>query len=424
MFFKPLRNSILLAVACAAMPACAEDFQGSDHPIDYDEEPVNYSEAQPQNKIEELQAKIKSGEVKLGWDDKFGYLLSVMDALGIPKSSQTLVFSKTSLQRKLISPANPRSLYFNDDIYVGYIPGAPVMEFSVADPKIGAAFYSVEQDKAAQPVFTRNSDCMQCHGAQRSLGVPGHFMRSVPTDTTGELDVTGEVNDMTHCAPLVDRWAGWYVTGKHGGQQHRGNLVGLKAYERAKTEPGVNGNITELGKFFDQDNYPAKGSDIVALMVLAHQTHMHNYITRMNLETQQMMAMYGHTRYLRHQTEGFLRHILFTEEAVLSEPVEGNPQFITDFTAQSVRDSKGRSLRDFDLKTRLFKYPCSFLIYSESFDAIPAVMREQLLRSLHDILTGKNTDPQFTRLSAEDRLAILEILRETKPNLPDYWRGK
>jgi len=421
MIFKSLHYTLLITVLCT-LPASAEDFQGSDHPIDYDEEPVNYSKVQPHNKIEDLQVKINSGAVTIAWDEKFGYLPAVMEALGIPKSSQTLVFSKTSLQRKLISPANPRSLYFNDDIYAGYIPGAPVMEFSIADPKIGAAFYSVVQDKAAPPSFVRNSDCMQCHGAQRSLGVPGHFMRSVPTDTTGELDVTGEANDMTHCAPLADRWAGWYVTGKHGAQQHRGNLVGLKAYERAKSEPGLNGNLTELDKYFDQDSYPAKGSDIVALMVLAHQTHMHNYIARMNLETRQMMAMYGHTRYLRHQTEAFLRYILFTEEATLTEPVEGNPHFITDFTAQSVRDSKGRSLRDLDLKTRLFKYPCSFLIYSESFDAIPAVMRDQILQALHDILTGKNTDPQFAHIPAEDRLAILEILRETKPNLPDYWR--
>ena len=97
----------------------AEDFQGSDHPIEYDREPINYSEAKPEDPITALQAKVASGEVKLAWDDKFGYLPAVLDALRIPRSSQMLVFSKTSLQRKLIEPENPRALYFNDDIYIG-----------------------------------------------------------------------------------------------------------------------------------------------------------------------------------------------------------------------------------------------------------------------------------------------------------------
>ena len=93
-----------------------------------------------------------------------------------------------------------------------------------------------------------------------------------------------------------------------------------------------------------------------------------------------------------------------------------------DFTARAIRDAKGRSLRDLDGKTRMFKYPCSFLIYAPSFDAIADPIKDVILKKLHDILTGKSDDPQFARLTPEDRLAILEILRETKPGLPDYWR--
>jgi hypothetical protein len=166
-----------------------------------------------------------------------------------------------------------------------------------------------------------------------------------------------------------------------------------------------------------------KGSDIVALMVLEHQAHMHNYITRLNFETQMMMAMYGHIRYLRHQQDAFLRYLLFTEEAPLTAPLKGNPEFTAAFQQPGRRDAQGRSLRDLDLQTRLFKYPCSFLIYSDAFAKLPPVMKEELLRRLHAILTGEDQSPAFAKIAAGDRQAILEILRATLPGLPDYWRA-
>ena len=398
---------LALAILLAG-PAFAEDFQGAAHKLEYEEEPILYSKTAPDDPVARLQRRLESGEVKLAWDEKFGYLPGILDALGVPKTSQMLVFSKTSLQRKLISPSNPRALYFNDDVYVGYIPGAPLMEVSAVDPKHGGMFYSIEQEKVRKPRFERNQDCMQCHGAQRTLGVPGHFVRSVPVDASGELDTQNEVSDITHCTPLADRWAGWYVTGQHGPQTHRGNLVG--------------GNAAESGHLFDEANYPGKGSDVVALMVLEHQAHMHNYITRLNFETQIMTAMYGHIRYLRHQEDAFLRYLLFTEEAGLTAPISGNAEYVTAFAKPGPRDSKGRSLRDLDLQTRMFKYPCSYLIYSDAFAQMAPVMKEQLLRRLFAILTGQETHPDFAKIPANDRRAILEILRETMPSLPNYWR--
>jgi hypothetical protein len=334
-----------------------------------------------------------------------------------------LVFSKTSLQRTIISPANPRALYYNDNVYIGYIPGAPRMEVSAVDPKLGGVFYTLEQEKVRKPRLTRESDCLRCHASARSMGVPGHILRSIGTDETGELDAQTEVDEISHCTPLADRWGGWYVTGTHGSQTHRGNLVGAEAFARQKEEPNYLGNLTDLSRFLDVMNYPVKTSDICAEMVLEHQAHMHNYITRLNYETQLMMQMYGHIRYLHHQEEAFLRYLLFTEEAPLTEPVAGDPAFARDFSARGPRDSKGRSLRDLDMKTRLFKYPCSFLIYTDAFDHMPSVMREDLLGRLYDILTGKDKDPQFAKIAPEDRQAVLEILRETKPSLPAYWHG-
>ena len=157
-------------------------------------------------------------------------------------------------------------------------------------------------------------------------------------------------------------------------------------------------------------------------MVLEHQAKMHNYITRLSYETQTMMAMYKHIRYLRHQEDAFLRYLLFTEEAPLTAPISGDPEYAQGFTALGPFDAKGRSLREFDLRTRLFKYPCSFLIYSPQFDALPAVMKDHLLQRLYAILSGQDQDPQFAALDGDKRRAILEILRETKPGLPDYWQ--
>jgi hypothetical protein len=79
-------------------------------------------------------------------------------------------------------------------------------------------------------------------------------------------------------------------------------------------------------------------------------------------------------------------------------------------------------LREFDLQTRLFKYPCSFLIYSEAFDELPTVMKEHLLERLWAILNGTDKSEDFAHLREEDRTAVREILLATKPNLPAYWK--
>lgn len=423
------RNSVgelvLLAGLLAVIaPARADDFQGSTHKVPYDEEIIDYSNKQPDSPIEKLQAKIDRGEVKLEYDGKFGWLPSLLKELNISKASQVIVFSKTSLQRAFITPSNPRSIFFNDDVYLGFIPGAPVMEVSASDPKLGGVFYTLALDPEAKPQFVRANDCTSCHGAAKTLGVPGHFVRSIATDETGEIDQSNEISYINHRTPLADRWGGWYVTGQHGTQTHRGNLIGKEQWDRHEKHPGnqPGGNLADLGKFFDQGKYLGHGSDLVALMVLEHQGQMHNYITRLNFETQIMLKTYGHIRYLRTQVAGFLRFLLMTEEAPLTAPVSGNPEYVKSFEALGPRDKQGRSLRDFDLQTRMFKYPCSFLIYSDGFDAIPKEMRDHLLQRLHDILTGKDTSEDFAGLSAEDRKNILEILVDTKPNLPDYWR--
>lgn len=419
---RSLRFLLAVAIIGIAPPLVAEDFQGSAHAMPYDDDVIGYSAQTPHDRIAKLQVQIASGEVKLKWDAQFGWLPALLDELKIPKSSQMLVFSRTSFQRRVINPRNPRSIFYNEDVYVGYIPDAPLMEISAVDPKLGGIFYSIEQTPQLKPSFTRSQDCLQCHVSGRTLGVPGHFVRSLRTDGGGEIITGTDTGDVTHCTPLADRWGGWYVTGEHGAQTHLGNLVGLSAFDRHSGEPGFRGNLADLTPILDTSKYLRPRSDIVALMVLEHQAHMQNYITRLNYETQVMTTRYGHIRYLKSQVNAFLRYLLFTEEAPLSAPVRGDPQYAADFMAQGLRDAKGRSLRDLDLQTRLFRYPCSYLIYSEAFDQMPTVMRDHLFQRLYDILTGQDADPQFAGLAANRRLEVLEILRETKQNLPAYWR--
>jgi len=252
--------------------------------------------------------------------------------------------------------------------------------------------------------------------------VPGHVLRSFETDETGAVDLNSGASEVNHRTPLTERWGGWYVTGTHGMQTHRGNLIGQAAFARQQREPNYLGNLTDLSRFFETSRYPEPTSDIVALMVLEHQTHMHNFITRLNDEATLMLHTYGHVNYLKSVEESFLKYLLFTEETPLTAPIRGNSGFTRTFENLGPRDHLGRSLRQFDLRTRLFKYPCSYLIYSEAFDRLPEKMKEQIYGRLWGILNGRDDEIELQRIPRSTRRAILEILLETKPGLPDYWK--
>jgi hypothetical protein len=414
-------NFVLLATFGLAISARAQDFQGSTHIVPLDET-INYNKTQPDDPVKQLQRRIEHGELKLKYDSEHGYLDSVLKEFGISKSSQVLVFSKTSFQRELISPSTPRALFFNDDVYIGFIPSAPLMEISTADPKLGGVFYTLEQSAVTTPKFSRTDQCLECHVTGRTMGVPGHLLRSLETDESGAPDLASDISEVNDRTPMEERWGGWYVTGKHGDQIHRGNLVGKAAFAKQEKKPNYLGNISDLNQFFDGTRYPEQSSDIVALMVLEHQIHMHNFITRLKFESQVQLARYGHINYITNIANAFLKYLLFTEEAPIRSRVEGNSGFAKDFSDLGPKDNKGRSLRDFDLETRLFKYPCSYLIYSKSFEALPVKMKEHIYKRLWEILTEQDKSADFENISHKDKRAILEILIETKSGLPDYWK--
>ena len=291
MKLRPVLATIatMRALTLLSNARAAGDFQGATQMMPFDEGTLNYYKATAHDPITRLQGLIDHGKTTLHFSAKHGYLDSVLAELEIPKSSQVLVFSKTSFQRDRISPGTPRALFFNDDVYIGFIPGSPLMEVSTADPKLGGVFYTLDQKSESKPQFTRQDQCLECHHSAKSMGVPGHLLRSFMTDESGVVELNSGISEVNHRTPIEERWGGWYVAGKHGSQTHRGNLIGKAAFERQEKQPNYLGNLTDLSPFFDVSRYPGTNSDIVALMVLAHQAHMHNFITRLRDETRRAL---------------------------------------------------------------------------------------------------------------------------------------
>ncbi|QEG36758.1 hypothetical protein [Bythopirellula goksoeyrii] len=407
--------------------------------IDFERPPINYSTATPDNPVSRLQARLDSGEVELTYDENRGYLASVLEQLGISPSSQMLVFSKTSFQPQKISPRRPRAVYFGEDAYVGWVQRGDVLEISTVDPQLGAVFYTLEQKAAAKPTLVQDrGQCIVCHASSRTADVPGHLVRSVYPAPSGQPYFGAGTFTTDDRSPFHERWGGWYVTGTHGKERHMGNVVvqGKDDPEELDREAGA--NVTDLSELLNTSPYLASHSDIVALMVLEHQTRMHNLITRANFETRaachyDRIMNKALERPLDQRSESTERRIaavveklidglLFVDEYPLNDPIEGSSTFSQEFSEIGPQDSQGRSLRQLDLSQRLMKYPCSYLIYSEPFAGIPVATQEQIYRRLYDILSGTDTNEKYAHLTSADRRAILEILRETKTDLPDYWK--
>jgi hypothetical protein len=391
------------------------------------------------NAVSRLIDRLAAGRTSLRSDGDHGYLRSVLRELQVPESSQVMVFSKTSLQRQRIGPKTPRAVYFNDDVYVGFCLRGDVIELSTADPQLGTAFYTLDQHDESAARITRQTDsCLVCHGSSQNHGVPGHLVRSVFADRQGLPLLTAGSYRTDYTSPLRERWGGWYVTGTCGKQVHLGNLIADKG--RVEAEDNTRGvNVTDLHDRFTADLYPTPHSDIVALMVLEQQAEGHNRITRANLLTRaalddaaEMNKALGRpadyrsestTSRIRNAGEPLVKYLLFSGEAKLTDRIVGTSGFARDFADRGPRDRHGRSLREFDLERRLFKYPLSYLIYSRSFDALPAPVKDYVLARLWDVLSGTDTSADFAHLSAADRRAIIEILCDTKSDLPDYWRA-
>lgn len=377
---------ILIAAACYAAVRFSDAFSGA-----LDQPEIGYATLPVTDRVEQLNRKLESGEVSLDRQLGVGYLPAVLEALKVPVESQMVVFARDSLQQRIIYINNPRTIFFNDSVAVGWVHGEPFVEVAAQDSRQGIHFYTLNQSDV-HPTFARHDDqvCLTCHESYAALDIPGMLVRSSPVAADGmpNRDLGNYVSD--HRSAFEERWGGWFVTGDTGSIEHLGNQAGGAAL-----------------KPFDGDGYLASSSDIVALMVFDHQMRMMNMITRLGWEfrIRQPEELDGAVR-------EFVDYLLFKDEAKLPSPVRGASGFAEKFEAEGPRDKLGRSLRELDLKRRLMRYPCSYMIYSDAFDGMPDAAKSAVYRRMWTVLSA---DPR------PEAKAVIEILRATKKGLPEYW---
>lgn len=403
--------------------------------IDYEREPISYNSAEPQDRMYALQQRLESGEVLLTQDDHFGYLKSLLEHLDISPDSQTLVFSKTSFQLRKISPRRPRAVYFNDDVYVGWVRDSSVIEIAATDPVNGTMFYTLESTASGPKVARDKGQCLSCHVNYRTQGVPGLVMRSIYPSDAGRFVASAPSHTLDHNSPFEERWGGWYVTGKHGELTHLGNAVCRDKDDFETLDSSRAFNLEDLSDRIATDKYLRSGSDIVALLLLEHQTQMHNLMTRASYEARaaqhhdQMMneildrpaehVSDTTRRRIASASEKLLRYMFFADAPRWADSIQGNEEFSSHFEAIGPFDAQGRGLHQLDLEQRLLKYPLSYLIHSQSFDQLPVSVKTVLGKRFRELLVDGQRQ-EFPSLTDDNALAISEILQECEP---EFWNA-
>lgn len=369
---------------------------------------VDYLSAASSDPLARLMADVAAGKTELAHNETQGYLPALLKALDIPVESQLLLFSRTSLQARHIGPQNPRAFYYTDEITVGWIPDAPILEIMAQDPVKGSVFYSIPQTADGGFLPRREpTRCNGCHVTQRSAGVPGFLVRSFETDARGG-PLTGKAR-ITHASPIESRWGGWFLTGATPKQPHRANLLGKEDFARNVAEPQHRGALAELSSLTKLDRYPAETSDVASALVFDHYGDTYNVLMRVNAEQRLGKPLKG--------VDSLVTALLLMDEAPLAGPIVGGGGFAERYLEQGPRDAQGRSLRELDLQSRVFKYGVSPLVYSRTFRELPDPARRDVQQRMTAFLdgtvewTGVERDPAL-------RQAALEILRDTIPDWP------
>lgn len=392
-------------------PLCAR--AGYTPPV-YDQAPISYTHTVPDDPIARLAGRVSSGALKLAGPDK-EILRTILRELAVPEASQVLVFSKTSLEASLISPSNPRALYFSDSVYVGYVPGG-LVEAAAIDPKLGPVFYALDPAdvREGKRSFVREKTCLRCHAGNDSREVPEVFMRSVATAPSGEVLSPHDGEITSDRTPFEQRWGGWYVTGDTGVKGHRGNRFGgVDAPEAQAPLPALAGK------------YLSGTSDMVALLVLQHQVDTQDCLTRAGQRVRR--ALYANALgedtaeglpekvqvLVDAQAQEVVDHILFLGAASLPDGIQGSVTFQKAFLEQAPQDSPGRALRQLSLHGQLFAHRCSYMIDSASFRELPRLLKRRVLEHLRSALQSTNPDDRYAYLTKEERSFILGSLADT-----------
>jgi hypothetical protein len=403
--------TISVLVALPALPTRAENLVAS-------------------NIVERYQQQLENGTAKLAYaDDGRGYLPSILRAFNIPRHSQLLVFSASSLQFDKINQKTPRALYYQDNVSVGAVLDGHLIEIIATDRDSGVAFYTLDTTKSDKPRFVRRTkECTTCHGYV-SRWAPGLMVATYSTGPGGKLlnlDPYNPFRLTDDRTPFEDRYGGWYVTGKTGAMRHRGNVT-IDPKDPLVLAPGGT-NVPGLGDRIDIERYLEPGSDIVSLLTLEHQAGFVNLTTRINAQYRSLdnkdatSALRATDEEIDASINELISYMTFAKEAPLPSPVTGTSGFTKTFSEGGSADAKGRSLRQFDLETRVFRYPLSYMIYSQAFDNLSALAKDRVLRRLYEVLRGANDGQDGVDFRARGGEAAINILAATKVGLPDYWK--
>ena len=295
-------------------------------------------------------------------------------------------------------------MYFNDSVVVGWVRRGFV-EIAAQDPEQGTVFYRAHSGLLGGLSITRDNDCLSCHHSHRTAAVPGM------------------IEPMGQTRPLERRWGGWYVTGNLGTIQHFGNVDVAKLTSGDSTPPTI--TLTSLEKTFDTRGYLTPYSDIAALMVFEHQMQMTNLLTRLGWTTR--VAMHdkrpvASSSDFRDRVAEVVDYMLFVDEAPIASSIQGTSGFAANFSERGPRDSKGRSLRQLDLNTRLLRYPCSYMIYSAQFEKLPTEAKN----AVYESACGRSCQAR-TRTSAISAshppidVRFSKSCGKRRPDLPRYF---
>lgn len=409
--------SLCLATFLSLQTAFAQERYERDYPG------IPYAEGGGNDAVSRLFAGMENPELVLPHHPVRGYLDAVLAALDINPDSQVLVFSKTSLKQRFITPDNPRALYYNDQVYVGWVPGSSSLEIGAMDPGLGPVFFDLKQAETAMPQAERQLHrCLRCHDSYSFSGggVPRFMLSTVLAGEAGDI-VSHEINLITDTSvPVESRWGGLYVTGEHGQQRHLGNIIVRNAASLREREDNSNGNLSSLEGRVDLTRYLRQTSDIVSLLVLEHQIEVQNRITRAGWEIRNAknQGVYEESLLAEH-AEPLLHSLLMLDEALLEDAVRGSSGFSDWFEARGPRDSAGRSLRELDLGTRTFRYPVSYLVHSDAFRALPPEVLDYVFTEMAAFIEGRRSHPGFG-LDPDDRAGLQALLRETLPDFAPY----
>ena len=386
-----------------------------------DEVPHLYRQRPLKDRVSLIRDQLESGNLPLDRSGELPFLLSLLKVLEIPVSSQLLVFSTTSLQLSLISPKNPRAIYFNEDIYVGFIPGGRI-ELVSLDPALGGVFYIFDIPKPGQGIhLDRSERCMNCHASDETGHVPGLVIKSVMPGPTGGSLTAYRIGQTGHQIPLSERFGGWHLTGASGLLEHHGNLTGKLSDGKLTLHPNP------LGDNFDGRHYPVMTSDLLPHLLLEHQAGFVNRAVEATYRARTLLHLRSgsftpeQAKELEDQAQGIVSYLLFQEEAPLPKQVWKASEVYTREFLKTKRVVNGKSLKDLNLRTRLFELRCSYMIYSPVFDGLPSELKERVFFRLKGALRPGNHSSLGNSLEEDEKRSICDILRATLPTLPPGW---